>query len=529
MKPNTKFFILWLAPILIALGFEVFFAEFRPDRWKNVLENFLFAIAMLLTVPLFNSFKIKSFLAITYYFVFLFCLFFETAFFHLFGTIFSASAIFIVMETNVLEAKEFLGFYLDLPIFVLFLILSGLFFFYLKLPKKNIFKKRNKSTRFFSGVLFAGVLIFLKFSGLIIPNFIYSVSKGMYSYIDEKQRLADIQIDHPTGNFKNVVHQADSEKSLYILVIGESTTRNHMGIYGYYRNTTPRLQAIKNELLIFQNVISPHTYTIEALSPALTLHNFKKETESSIVQLMNQAGFKTYWLSNQQPIGPYDSMVTKIAKASDTVKFTNTTHFTMATPYDGDLLPYFEEALNDPADKKFIVLHLLATHTSYKYRSPENFTIFTETPTGKFHDELATKTINEYDNAVRYVDYLLGEIIEKTRKQETSSYVMYFSDHGDEVYDSIYFAGHTYERATKNMFEIPFLLWRSKKFKETKKINLGNLQKPYVTDDFLYSLVDLSQINFKGMNVEKSIFSEKFQPKKRIVGDGFDFDVRFQK
>lgn len=79
------------------------------------------------------------------------------------------------------------------------------------------------------------------------------------------------------------------------------------------------------------------------------------------------------------------------------------------------------------------------------------------------------------------------------------------------------------------MFEIPFLLWRSEKFKKSNPIFEGNLKMPFVTDDFLQSLADLSQIGFEGMTKEKSIFSEKFQPKKRIVGEGIDFDVYFEK
>lgn len=528
MKPKIKFFTLWILPIFLALLFEVFFAEFRFDRWKNVLENLFFAAVMLLTVPLFDSLKIKTFLVNFYYLLFIFCLFLETAFFYLFGTIFSASAIYILIETNAAEAREFLGFYLDIPIFLLFATLFILLFLYLKLPKENLFQKRAKSIKIFSGISFIGILVVLKFTGLILPNFVYLTGKGVYSYVNEQRKMAHIHLDEPFGSFENVIDETKLEKSLYVLIIGESTTRNHMGIYDYYRNTTPRLQQIKEELLLYQNVISPHTYTIESLNPALTLNNFTKKSESSIVQLMNQAGFKTYWLSNQQPIGPYDSMVTEIAQASEWVKFTNSTHYSLATPYDGVLLSFFDKVLEDPANKKFVVLHLLATHTNYQHRFPESFKVFTKTPKGKFRDELATNTINDYDNAVRYVDHIIRKVIEKTKEQQLSSYVLYFSDHGDEVYDSIHFAGHTLSKATKNMFEIPFILWRSDKFKNRSSVDTTNLHKPYVTDDLIYSLADLSQINFDGMNKEKSIFSKKFKPKKRIVGEGIDYDLFFK-
>mgnify|MGYP003631004296 FL=1 len=42
----------------------------------------------------------------------------------------------------------------------------------------------------------------------------------------------------------------------HVFIIGESATRNHMGIYGYKRNTTPNLSKISNEIVVLDNVIS---------------------------------------------------------------------------------------------------------------------------------------------------------------------------------------------------------------------------------------------------------------------------------
>ena len=528
MKQRTQFIIWWLLPILIALAFEVIFADFRAYRWNNVIENFLFATAMLLTVPLFNSKKIRVFLVNFYFLVFVFCLFFESSFFYLFNAIFNASSIFILIETNMAEIREFLGFYLDFNILFFFLLLAIVGVFYFRMPKNKLFPKTSLRTKLFSGAFFVFILLFLRLTELLVPNLPYLVAKASWDYVLEQRHMAAININGPTGNFEHVSQNSSADKSLYVLIIGESTTRNHMGIYGYYRPTTPKLDEIKNELLLFQNVISSHTHTIMSLRDALTLNGLKKEKESSVVQLMNSAGFKTFWFSNQRPIGTYDSFTTKIAQASEVLKFTNSSITGRVTNFDEVLSPYLEKALADPANKKFIVLHLLGTHVDYEYRYPKNFDIFEDPPRSRFHDELASATINNYDNAVRYNDYVVREIIEKTREQNVSSYVLYFSDHGEEVYQNRYFSGHTEANATINMFEIPFLLWRSEKFKKTHPVYTGNLEKPYVLDDFIFSLADLSQIDFSEMKEEKSIFSEKFQPKKRIVGEGIDFDVYFK-
>lgn len=527
MKIGVRYYLWWVLVILAALSFEVFFANFEAYRWKNVVENLLFAVGMLLTIPLFNSQKIKQFLADFYFVFFMLCLFLEGVFFYLFGTNFSASAIFILIETNAAEAQEFFGFYIDVPIVCYFLALLVLGFLYFG-RTKIVFKKYSIRIKAMAASILVGLLVFMKFSGMIDPNLPYLVGISIWDYSQEKSKMEKYDIDKPLGNFEEVAFEGSIDKNLYVLVIGESTTRRNLGLYGYYRNTTPKLKEIEKELLMYKNVVSPHAFTIGSLRETLTLNNFKKEEESSLVQLMNEAGFKTFWLSNQRPIGPYESLVTKISKASDEVQFTNSAIAGSVTPYDEVLLSYFEEALQDPADKKFIVLHILGTHMQYNNRYPENFDFFKDRPQSNFEDELAYSRINSYDNAIRYMDHIIREIIEMTREQQLSSYVLYFSDHGEEVFHNRYFAGHLEGNPTKDMFEVPLILWQSEKFKKQNPVYEGNLKMPYVLDDFIYSFADLSQLHFSQMDLQKSIFSPTFQPKKRMVGEGLDFDVFFK-
>lgn len=529
MKARLRFFFWWLLAVLLAFGFEVFLADFNWQRWKNVVENLLFALGMLLTILLFNSKRIKVFLANFYFLLFVVCLFFESVFFYLFGTNFSASAIFIFIETNAAEATEFLNFYLDFSILVFLVVLMLMSFFYLRETKKPLFKKRSPRIKFTAFSLLISLLVFMKFSGMIDPNLPYLVGKSVWDYSVVKEKMSEIDLNDSLGNFKEVKLTDSLGKKVYVLIIGESTTRNHLGLYGYDRETTPKLTEIKNELLVYKNVISSHAFTIGALRDALTITDFEGG-KSSVVQLMNQAGFKTYWFSNQRPLGPYESLVTNIAQASDVVQFTNSGIAGGITPYDNVLLDFLEKALAEVVvEKKFVVLHILGTHLQYKNRYPESFDYFNDRPKSNFEDELAYSRINAYDNAVRYMDQFIRKVIEQARRENASSYVLYFSDHGEEIYEDRYSAGHLDANPTKNMFEIPFVLWRSEKCKKEGSIYTGNLKKPYVLDDFMYSFAELSRVEFRKMKQEKSIFSKKFQPKKRIVGEGIDFDVYFEK
>lgn len=67
-----------------------------------------------------------------------------------------------------------------------------------------------------------------------------------------------------------------------------------------------------------------------------------------------EAGFHTYWLSNQQPYGFYDNPITVYAKEADQTVFINPAGYQFHSTYDGDLLKPFNQALSNQFTRKFI-------------------------------------------------------------------------------------------------------------------------------------------------------------------------------
>ncbi|MBL4708585.1 MAG: sulfatase-like hydrolase/transferase [Flavobacteriales bacterium] len=103
--------------------------------------------------------------------------------------------------------------------------------------------------------------------------------------------------------------------------------------------------------------------------------------------------------------------------------------------FDEVILEPLQKAINNKKSKKLIIVHLMGTHIRYKERYPEAFNKFNTTPKTKFNHDLAHKTINSYDNAVLYNGSIVYSIIEQVKKQnKSSSYVLYLSDHGEDVY-----------------------------------------------------------------------------------------------
>lgn len=95
----------------------------------------------------------------------------------------------------------------------------------------------------------------------------------------------------------------DNNIDEFVLIIGESARTDNMSIYGYSRPTTPELQKQKSRLKLFTQAISGAPYTALAVPLALSadsvLHHDIRNYPDNIINMANQAGFDTRWLSAQ--------------------------------------------------------------------------------------------------------------------------------------------------------------------------------------------------------------------------------------
>ena len=533
--PNFKvarnIFYQFLVLILFAVVFELINKGIASTTLHNAIENTLFSIVLISPVCFIHNRKILHFYNVLIYLLFAFFIYFEAVYFHLFETYLSASSIFVALDSNNQEAIEFLSFYVDYKVIIFSLLM--LFVTTISVLRfKTILSHLNKTTKqsLFKILIFVlAILAFLKFSKLIIYNLPYLILKSTVEYHTESSKLNAFQTDKQ-GGFTNVSRPIQKQDEVYVLILGESTTRSHFGLYDYYRPTTPHLESLKDDLEIYKDVISPHVHSIASITKILTLGNYEspdKKQEGSIIQLANSAGFQTNWLSNQRPLGIYESLVTKIALSSSTSKFLTTTHGRHSQIKDAALLPELDTVLfRNTASKKFIVIHLMGTHLNYENRFTDSFNQFIDTPQASFKSNNNFKKINDYDNAVLYTDYVISEIIKKIKSLNTKSFVLYLSDHGEELFKDYNMAGHNEDIATKDMFDVPFLLWQSEKYKAQKKLSI-DVNRSYMLDDLFHSLADLLSISAKEVDLSRSLFNQNFKNRKRFILESRDYDVFF--
>lgn len=517
-KNNQNALLFWFSIVIISFGFQAYGFGFNRILPRNLVENTATLIILISFSLLFHNMQ-RRIIQYVGYVVFWFNNLFECLYYYLFKANISASSIFILLETNLAEAREFLEFYFNpflIVVISVFVIQLVLFFVY-----RPVFSIKSKIKH--QNIIYAfGIIIplfLMIFRGYQQFNFIYLSIDAVVEYVEEQRKMQKFDIDKPITTIEEFSIERQVDTATYVLVIGESTTRRRMSLYGYNRSTTPFLDSIKPELWVYKDVISSHAYTIGALRNALVINGLKKKEDFSIIQMMNLAGFKTFWISNQRPIGQYESLVTKIAMSSDVYLTKNTAFDGSITPYDEVLIPELEKALSDPAPKKFIVLHPLGTHLLYKDRYPDEFEVFKGKSEINFVSEEAVQRSNSYDNAVLYHDFFLKKVFEHIKQIEHKSYVFCFSDHGDEVYESIDFSGHAEENPTKSMYDIPFFIWMNEKFRQD--FNKAYFpENPYQLQNFIHTMSNLNGFRFKEFDSRKSIFSKQKPDTKRKLGNG---------
>ena len=244
---------------------------------------------------------------------------FSLGYFILYNQEFSQSVIFIVFESNISESKEFLQTYFSwwiIPIFFIYTLIA--YFIWKDLDNIEIQNKSKLILILFS--LFITTFTFNKTYLLSNFNFDKAMNKQLDNmqaaspwnliagYIKYKQDLNQMENllskNSSIPPLNNMKVKMENQPNTLVLVIGESTNRNRLSLYGYNRETTPILDAKRNDLLVFDNVFSARPYTIEILQQALTFADEENPnlyiSKPNILNIMKQAGYTTYWVTNQQ-------------------------------------------------------------------------------------------------------------------------------------------------------------------------------------------------------------------------------------
>lgn len=351
-----------------------------------------------------------------------------------------------------------------------------------------------------------------------------------YDFGKERQYLSELADKSSLFRFgSHQVGDAIDSPQVVVMVIGESSRFDRWSLNGYKRETNPLLKNEPN-LVSLANVVTAVSATrlsvpvIVSRKPA-TQSLQAGFSEKSFLSAFKEAGFKTYWLSNQMSFGQFDTPISVFANEADVVQFMNLGGFTDNSSFDQILLGPLVRAIADPAKKKLIVLHTLGNHWNYSHRYPKEFNRWQPSLFGvenpAYTDlRLKPQLNNSYDNSVLYTDWFLAQVIGALKQSRQLSAMMYVSDHGQTLYDgtcNLAFHGHN----TQFEFHIPALVWYSDLYQSIYPDKVAQLQRNkkarLSTENVFHTLLDMADVRYATERLEWSFLSKKLRRHTRYV------------
>lgn len=265
---------------------------------------------------------------------------------------------------------------------------------------------------------------------------------------------------------------------LFVIVIGESQSRDRMSAYGYGRDTTPWLLQNRSDkhFVLMNNAYSCYPNTVRALEQALSARSqfsSRKLADSpSIVEIAKAAGYEISWISNQNMLGIWDTPTTVMANEADHLVWMNQTvgRKIQSAHFDDILADELKKIPVKPEAKQLVILHALGCHANYHSRYPSSFDIWP----GKD---------GSYDNAVRFSDEVTRQIYAAVKDRPDFQVLVFMSDHGEDPK-----FGHTIDPFTWPMVRIPLWAAFSDAFGETAPEVVNNFRnnanQPFTNDMF---------------------------------------------
>lgn len=259
-----------------------------------------------------------------------------------------------------------------------------------------------------------------------IKNGLYSVSYFTAHQI--KLALGKVKVFPEYQDY--MVQPIDGKRPNVVVLMGESTNYDHLGIFGYDRDTTPDLTPY---------VDSPRFIMLPALSSAVStrvslalFYNVVYEPDNakligsmsnSLYRLAKQQGYNTYYISTQMNAGglTYSFSVRDIDVWKDDADLTG-----FNSKYDDRLLMALKTQNIDYSQPNFITLHMRSAHGPYIDNYPRNQVHYPDEDVG-YHDYM----VNTYDNSIRYTQKVIADIYAYFDSIGEPVYIFFVPDHGE--------------------------------------------------------------------------------------------------
>ena len=300
-------------------------------------------------------------------------------------------------------------------------------------------------------------------------------------------------------------------REVYVYIIGEASRAMNWQLYGYGRETNPLLSGV-GDLVVFRDVLTQSNTTHKSvpliLSSVATGEHEELYRRKGLPALFNEAGFDTWFISNQSPQG---AMIDHLAHDARHVIYIRSPR------HDMQLLDEMRKVLERSTSQKLLfVLHCYGSHFSYHQRYPREFAHFQPDNDVAIARQHRPMLVNAYDNSIRYTDYFLAQTIDYLRSLKgTSSALLYCADHGEDLIDDDRERFlHASPTTTAYQLYVASLAWFSEDYRthfpEKAAAAEANETAPATTHALFHTMADMASIRGGFLSTKVSLVSPDF-------------------
>lgn len=457
---------------------------------------------------------------------------FQIVLLYLFGNSIIATDMFTnLLTTNPEEAGELLG-----NIYPSIVIVCVIYVPLLWFAAEEIGHRRYISRMVRVNIGMLGAVLFSL--GLLALSPAYHVSEQRHVLRDEifplnvmynmnicAQELRRVQrFEKTSEGFTFNAHRTaeTSGREIYVYVIGEAQRAMNWQLYGYQRKTNPELSKIEN-LVVFKNILTQSNTThksvpmiLSSIAPREHLELYKRK---GLPELFNEAGFETWFISNQSPQG---AMVDKLASDADHLLYIRSPR------YDMQLLEELQKAVKSSKSQKILfILHCYGSHFSYHQRYPREFAHFMPDNDVTIAAQHVEMIRNAYDNSIVYTDHFLAQTIGYLQGlPNTDAALLFCSDHGEDMLDDE--RGrflHASPTTTAYQLYVASFAWFSnnycRNFPQKVAAARNNACAPATNHAMFHTIADIASIKGNHLRTTVSLVSSDFDASapRRYVND----------
>jgi arylsulfatase A-like enzyme len=324
-----------------------------------------------------------------------------------------------------------------------------------------------------------------------------------------------------------------------ILITIDALRPDHLGCYGYERNTSPNIDRLAKEGILFKNAVAQASWTLPSFVSILTsLYPIKHQVDESnkrlstklvtLPEILRKNGYVTMAFVSQTP---HLHRLYGLNRGFDLYKFDPTGKASAQNDVVISWLGWLEKNYRG---KFFLMIHYFDPHISYSPPRPFNEIFLNDSLYEKNHlvapkindgpwngtggiPKVAAKDnitnlnyyISQYDGEIRYTDTYIGKLLEEINRLNLTNrtIVIVTADHGESLGEHNSYFKHG-DFVYDTLIKVPLIIRIGKK----SIVKLVKSQAESI--DITPTILDILNIQFNETIDGESMIPLIFEPKR---------------